>query len=309
MQEISHPAVIKVSETLIIPGYVLNEDILERIDAISKQAVIGTVDSNTEKVQIGYWGANEAGHTLKFETPESLISTLDSEDMQLKSISLQYIVPDQSGINVGFLPKGKIELSAFGNALDFQFNIDKLLREIRRCDQEYGWLIRTFIIRSKTRRMLSTAVLLLSLFLFFNIGYYLYALKVGVNIDPSVIPSGNTYFKEVEAALKSADISKKLNVLLVAQLRDFSNVQDVLILHRRLIIFSVIALSIAAVFILILRAIIRLYPLSFFAFGRQKEVLLRLHRKREIWGIAVILGFVVNVVAGLVVALITLIPM
>jgi hypothetical protein len=124
---------------------------------------------------------------------------------------------------------------------------------------------------------------------------------VGVNIDPSLIPSGNTYFQEVEQALKSDSLSRKLDVLLMAQLRSFRNVQDVLDLLEGLIVFSLIALSIIAVSMLLLRVIARLYPLSFFAFGHQREVLSKLQHKREIWGVAVLLAFIVNVIAGLLI--------
>ena len=79
---------------------------------------------------------------------------------------------------------------------------------------------------------------LLSWVLFINIGYYLYALNVGADIDPSLIPSWNSYYKEVEYAIKSEDISRKIHIptdLVVAQ--EASDVEsssrfDFLLLHN-----------------------------------------------------------------------------
>ena len=62
------------------------------------------------------------------------------------------------------------------------------------------------------------------------IGYSFYANNVGVDIDPNIIPKGNEYYIQVENALKSDDISEKINILLLAQLKSFTNVQDILLI-------------------------------------------------------------------------------
>lgn len=293
----------KVSKTFDIAGYVLDREILNRIDLISKQAVSDAEDVNFERLKIVYWATAYDGNMLKFEIVEALITYLDTELVKLKSLSLQYVLPEKSGINIVFQPKGKIELSAYSNALDFQFNLDRINREIRRCDQEYGWWVRTFVFKSFIRRLLVYGISFFSIFLLYNVWFYIYARNVGVNVDPSVIPSGNTYFQTVEEALKSDDPNKKLNVLLIGQFRNFTNVRDILSQQEKYIAFCLIGLAIATVLALVLRAISRLYPPSFFEFGDQKSVLIRLNRKREIWGITIIIGFVVNVIAGLVLAL------
>jgi len=303
MQEYNPLTTTKISKTFDIPGYVIDSNILNRVHAIAQRTVAGTDDVEPAHLQSAYWVTTGDEDMLKFGTIDAIIAYLDSEPVETRSISLQYVTPGQAGISLVFQTKGKIELSAYGNALDFQFNIDQLSREIQRCDQEYSWLVRTFVFRPFTRRMLGSLLGWLSLFLLFNVGYYLYASRMGVNVDPSIIPSGNTYFQEVEETIRSEDIARKLDTLLIAQLRGFTNVQDILLRQERLIFFSLVAVAITIALVAVFRAVVRLYPLSFFAFASQEKVLADLHRKREIWGVAIIISFIVNLVAGLIVAL------
>ncbi|MGA8501491.1 MAG: hypothetical protein WB683_08095 [Candidatus Sulfotelmatobacter sp.] len=46
----------------------------------------------------------------------------------------------------------------------------------------------------------------------------------------------------------------------------------------------------------------RLYPRSFYLFGRNHRVYSSLQSKRQLWGIAIAVGFLVNVAAGVAVA-------
>jgi hypothetical protein len=48
----------------------------------------------------------------------------------------------------------------------------------------------------------------------------------------------------------------------------------------------------------------RLYPQSFYLFGRNLNVYASLRGKRQMWGVAIVIGFIVNVVAGVTVALV-----
>jgi hypothetical protein len=283
---------------------VIDSDILKRVDEISKQAVTSGIEIVSGRLQFAYWITITNKDMVRFDQIDSLINYIESEPIKVESISLQYIVRDQAGISLAFQQKGKIELSAYSNTLDFQFNIDQLTREIQRSDQEYNWFVRTFVFHSQTRRLLTSLFLLLSLGLLMNISYYVYALKVGVNIDPQLIPSGNSYFQEVEAAIKSDDASRKLNVLLLSQLRGFTNVQDILRRKEQIVVFLLTALVITLIFLWGLISVTRIYPASFFAFGDQKKILVKLHRKRDIWAVAVVIGLIVNVLAGIIVALV-----
>lgn len=303
MQEQSLLTTTRISKVFDIKGYVIDGDVLRRVDEISKQAVTSTTETEPDHFQFAYWITVPNKDMVKLDQIDSLITYLESEPVEVESVSLQYIVRDQAGISLIFQPKGKIELSAYSNALDFQFNIDRLTREIQRCDQEYNWFIRAFVFHPPTRRILISLFFWVSGFLFLNIGYYLYALKEGVNIDPQMIPSGNSYFQEVEAAIRSGDISRKINALLLAQLRSFTNVQDILRRQEQLVVGSLMVLAITLVLLWVLRSVTRIYPLSFFAFGSRERVLAELHRKREVWAVAVVIGLIVNVLAGIMVAL------
>ncbi|MCJ7533627.1 MAG: hypothetical protein MUO64_21705 [Anaerolineales bacterium] len=303
MQEQNVLTTTRISKTFDIEGYVIDCETLKRVDEISRQAVTSVEGSELEHLQLAYWITTADEEMVKFENIDSLVAHLESEPIEVESISLQYITRDRAGISLVFQPEGEIELSAYSNALDFQFNIDRLTREVQKSDQKYGWFVRTFIFHSRAKRILGFVVLALSWFLLLSIGYYLYALNVGVNIDAALVPSGNSYAKEVEAAIKSEDISRKLNVLLLAQLKGFVNVRDVLRRQEQYVVFSLVVMVIALALWWAFSFVARLYPLSFFEFGGQKKILVELHRKREIWTVAVVIGLIVNVLAGVIVAL------
>ncbi len=302
MQEQNILTTTRVLKTFDIEGYVIDSEALKRVDEISREAVTSMGELKLEHLKLAYWITTPDENTVKFTRIDTLVTHLESKPIEVKSLSLQYIVDDRAGISLVFQPEGEIELSAYSNALDFQFNIDRLTREIQKCDRKYGWFVRTFIFHPRARRILGSIVLLVSWFLLLNIGYYLYALAVGVNIDTALVTSKNSYYQKVEAAIKSDDISRKLNVLLLAQFRSFVNVRDILRRQEQYVIFSLIALVITLALLWALRSVARLYPLSIFAFGGQKEILAELLRKREIWTVAVVIGLIVNVLAGIIIA-------
>ncbi|HEV7680766.1 MAG TPA: hypothetical protein VGO68_01490, partial [Pyrinomonadaceae bacterium] len=208
-----------------------------------------------------------------------------------------------SGINIVFEQNGEIRRSAYGREPDFQFNVDRLDTVIRECDPDYAWPIRTLVFRDFVKKLFTWLLAVVSLILLGQLAFYAYGRKVGVNVDPAIIPSGYSYYQDVERAIKSNDTNTKLNVLLQGQVQGFENIRDILDATKWRIAFLSIALIIVAALNLIRRGIVRLYPLSCFAFGHQKQVLARLQRKRELWFIVIALGFVVNVVAGLLVTI------
>ncbi|HST20014.1 MAG TPA: hypothetical protein VLR90_02785 [Blastocatellia bacterium] len=138
----------KISESFEMPGYVLDDDVLQRIDSICKQAVLSTKESEENHLKTTFIITPVEQNQTKFRSITNLRDYLNSESSDIKSINLEYNLLGTAAINLIFTSKGKIELSAYSNALDFQFNIDRLKREIRRCDQEYNWLIRKYIFSS-----------------------------------------------------------------------------------------------------------------------------------------------------------------
>lgn len=289
----------KISETFDIPGYVLNKEILERVDTIANQAVRGSTESSN--VQTIYWIKVTDKDMRRFETLNDLLQHLDSEPLDISSISLQHIVPVHAGINLQFQRDGTIDSSAYSNSVDFQFNMDRLSREIKRCDQDYNWFIRTVVLKYPISRIIGMLVVLFSIFLLSDVGYYFYAQNAGVNVDPSLIPSGNEHYQKVEEAIKSKDISQKMNILLSAQLRNFKNVKEILIEQQKRIHYIIIGIIVTTILYFITKFFNNLYPLAYFAFTPQLQRLSEINRKREIVWVAVIISFILNLVAGIAV--------
>ncbi|HKO62280.1 MAG TPA: hypothetical protein VJV03_14040 [Pyrinomonadaceae bacterium] len=296
---------IEIHRSFNMPGYVLDAPILRRIDAVCRESVSQKSTNGARDLEFICYETTADDQMISFESLDVLIKHLDGGTTDPEILTIQYSQPERAGIHLDFLKKGQVHLVAYSKSLEFRFNIEQLSREIRRSDQEYGWAIRTFIFKPYLVRTVKLLLVLVSVFLLANSAYYLYARKVGVNIDPNVIPKGNEYAVQVEEAIKTQDTAEKLNVLLVGQLQYFTNVRDVLMRQERIIIASVAMIVVLIISIGLRKMLVNLYPLSFFAFETQKPALIKLVRKREILGVAVIIGFVVNLVAGLVIAIFT----
>lgn len=302
---IANDPTVEVQRTFHMPGYVLDAGILRRIDTVCKESIAKTEETSDDKLKFECWEKTDEGQVARFDKIDSLIEHLDTGAFNPDRITLQYTLPDRAGIHLTFQQKGHAELVAYSKSLDFRFYVEELDREIRRSDQEYTWAVKALIFRPYASRAVKSLLLPLSIVLLASTAYYIYARQVGVNINPSVIPRGNAYYKQVEEAIRSPDLSTKIDVLLAGQLQGFINVDDVLRRQESLIVLCLIAIGLAGSFLLIRRWVVRLYPLSFFAFDTQKPRLAKLQRKREILGVAVILGFIVNLVAGLLIAFLT----
>lgn len=300
MSEYSSLNVTKISKIFSIPGYILDSNTLGKINENS----LGIVNKHKKrkKIEKAFWITNQQGEVIKFDTFEKFFSFANSEKDTFLGVTLKYIVVGEVGISIEFTNKGKIELSAYGNAIDFQFDIDQLIREIQKCDQEYNGFIKNFIIKRDLSRLFVLLISLISFLLLYSIGFYFYASNVGVNINPNVIPNGNEYFKQVERAIQSDDLSEKLNVLLTSQLKGFANVQDILQRTQTFSVFLLTSLAIAIILFFLFKYIKKLYPLAFFEFEANKKILSDIYRKRDIVWVGVILGFVVNIIAGLAIA-------
>jgi len=190
----------KISRTFRIAGYVVDSDVVQRIDSIARQAVSGTQDHGP--LRFSCWITANDNTMLRGDTLDAIGALVTDAPVDVRSLSLEYIATS-AGINLTFESKGEIQLSAYSNAIDFQFNIDKLSREVQRCDPEYSWVTKAVFLNSRTKRLLAASLVAVSLFLIFHIWYYFYALQVGVNVDPSIIPSGNVYAQLVDRAIKS----------------------------------------------------------------------------------------------------------
>lgn len=89
----------------------------------------------------------------------------------------------------------------------------------------------------------------------------------------------------------------------MGQLKGFSNVTDIITRTSVQIKYVSIVTTIVLILFLAVKNISKLYPLAYFEFGDFINNLIKIKRKREIWGVVVILGFLVNITAGMLVAI------
>lgn len=291
------------SRKVSIQGSVIDEATLRGIDEVSKTA-LGEDQRDAALVKIACVASDSDGNVSKFDSLEELLNHYRRVRDRIHDLRIDYRSP-QGRIEVFFDHDGEIDLTAYGPTRDFHFVSEAIVRELRNCDPGYNWLAK-FLAFSKTpRRILGTLILPLSFFLLFQIYYYYSATQIGVNVDPGLLYEGNSYYQDVENAIKTDDLSTKLDTLLKGQLKGFTNVSEVLEDTQYTIGASAVSLVVVLVLILLLRSFSNAYPRSFFAIGLGIETLSKLERKREIWVAGVGIAFMVNLIAGFVVAFVS----
>jgi hypothetical protein len=299
------PHQVKTSNTFKLPGYLLDPDSLNRICQIARQLVGGT-----EETPFGYEiraiHKNAKQETLRGTSINGLVENLGQHATVIEDFDIRFGNPELGAVNVNFGIRGDIDLRAYSNAVDCQVNLDRLKREIKECDQQSGWFVRTFVYNPNWRRFLAVGVVLMSISLTILLASYAYAHMVGVNIDSSHILSDNVTITRIDEAIKSNDPNKKLDALLMAQITQmgFVNLSDFLRDERRFIIDLLIAIVVLSLVVLSLRWLRSLYPRAFFLFGgSQIRTWAKLQKRREILVTAIIIGFIINLLAGVMVAI------
>ncbi len=293
--------ITRISENVRLNGYVVTQDALQRLDALMRE-VIGTGD---ETVEIRITASIKSGADIDFENFSGLVEYLTEHRDALASLAVEYRRSGSAAISVNFDEDGTADINGFGGQIDFAYNVERVKREVLAAGREYSSPIRFLMFSAIPRRLIGSSIVLLSFFLLLNILYYFYGSSVGVDIDSHHLVSGNAFFQEVSKAIDSTDVQEKLNVLLRGQLKGFQNISEILKATTTRISYTSIALAIIFVVGLGLRTSRRLYPLTFFAIGPWAvERLQEMERRREIVGVGVILAFVVNMVAGVVLAFI-----
>jgi hypothetical protein len=289
------------SRQLSLPGFVLDESNLRGIDQSARLAVTQT---DTEaRLRSQYAVSYSSDKTHNFEDINSLIERLKTVPQGVETVSLRHTSTEDSGIEVTFSRTGEVNLSGFSQSPTFQFEFDRVFESVKNTIEPYGVFIRHFAFDKRIRSLLAVAIIAASMALTVFTTFYFYAKSVGVNIeDTSMIPTGNEYAKRLAEALRSTDINKKLDALLIERLAGFENVRDVLNSLGRDIKIDLLLIAILVGFLLVRKLFIRLYPRSMFMFGSNEKRYQDLKAKRQIWGIAVGVAFVVNIVAGLIVA-------
>jgi hypothetical protein len=308
-----HPntrAVYRKSYFMDFPGYVVAEDCLNQIDSISSTAVTPSHDDDDDTddgpprpTLTSYAATFTASSRIVFTSLESLLDHARKQPDELRELNLRYLCQNEAGINLAFRRNGRIELSAYSREIDFQFHLDRIRNELLALKPDYALPIRMFVFSPWARRLAFASASLLSMVVFCLLAYFLLAKQIGVNVDPKLLTPGMGFAQDIERAIKSPDLENKLNTLLRTQLRGFSNVSDVFIRVRAQLFYATFFLCLSFIIIFILRRLRFLYPRAFFAVGRHVKSLEKLERRRDIWNLVIVVGLLVNLAAGILLAL------
>jgi hypothetical protein len=293
-----------VSREVEIIGYVLDEPSLRRMDEYAR-ASLSNDSAGDSPIELDCVASTKNSITLHFKSVKMLLDHFSRTKDLIKELGLDYQVSNAGRINIFFHDDVRIRFIAYGPTPNSEFIAEGLTRELKNCDPHYNWLARLLAFSWAPQWWLTFLIVPLSFFLLAEGFYYVYASRIGVNVDSSLLYEGNTYYQDVERAITSSSIEDKLDVLLKGHLKGFTNVSAVLENTQVLIGTAAIALFGMVLLLVALRSYSSAYARAFFALGLGTEQLRRLERKRDIWVIAVAIAFVVNLVAGLLVAFVS----
>lgn len=295
--------VFQSSDELPLQGYVLDESALRNINRTAYQAVLDSAGTQTVS---SAFKLHQSKNEIAFKDLESLVEHLAHSPEHIQSLNIRHFFGESTGINVSFGSDGIVKISGFSENLSFRFAFEEVKESALLVREEYSWFVRYWALSERSKRIMT--LLASAAYLFFSGGLlilmfsYAYARKVGVDVDPNLIPQGNERFKQLAEAIKSTETNKKLDALLASQFTGFQNVTDFLADLRRVIV-AVVAILVALSFVLIARRVLRrLYPPCYFSFGRNERELQRLRTKRQFWGATIFVALLVNLVAGILVS-------
>lgn len=293
----------RLIEKLPIDGYVVKPEHLQRLHSIITDCELFQGDSSTDRnCIVTYRAFLEDGSVFQFRSIEEVLSHPNTPPEVIEGLRISALGEGDEKIEVELDNSGEVVIDACGPPHVVEGVVHTIGQHLRALDQQFSWFVKSFVLNSRPRRLAARLAVQATLMLVFLLGYYFYALKVGVDVSSDLISPGMTYYQSVEAAIRSQDLTEKLNVLLLGNFRGFMNVTDVLRLLRNLMVACVLAVLILGTAAWISRHLKHYFPPSFFAIGHQKEMLVRIEKKRELWIAGIIVGFIVNIIAGILVA-------
>jgi len=290
----------RLVEELQVDGFVVKPEDLEVLDSMIRCCeLFPTEDPDNPPV---FRASLDDGSVVQFHDVDELRAHPNTPPARIVGLTVTRLGDGNRRVEVELAESGELVIDACGPAGLVEAALHRLRLQLRGLDQEYSWFVRLFVIDRRPRVQAALLAILACAVLLYSVGLYLYALNVGVDISGDLIPPGMTYYQAVEGAIRSDDVGDKLDVLLIGNLRGFMNVTDFLQSIRTTVIACLWAILILGAAAWILWHLKRYYPPSFFALGHQQEKLARMQRTRDLWVGAIIVSFLVNLVAGVLVA-------
>jgi hypothetical protein len=256
-----------------------------------------------EPVQPSYMAFYENGETCRFWGVEAFLNHPNAEPEVIAGLEITAGETRDEQARVLLEGDGDITIDVTGPSHVAEGSAHTLRGALKALDQEYSGPARLFLLNPLVRRLLLFLSVFSFLLMAYFVGLYIYARFVGVDVDPRFLPRGMSYYQKVEAAIKSPEIGEKLNVILMGQYTGFVNVTDFLAQYRRRIGYCLTAFVLLLVVGGVVRRMARYYPKAFFSLGAQVIRLQKLEKGRETWQTVVVVGFFVNLAAGVVIVL------
>ena len=286
-----------------VDGFVVKPEDLQRLHAtIADCELFEDDDSDDGDCAVRYRAFLEDGSVVQFRDLAEVLNYPNTSPSAIEGLRMSRLSEGQQKVEVELGSSGEVIVDACGLPRIVEGTVHTMSQQLRAVDQEFSWFARFFVLSKLPRILFTMMAVTASSLLLFLLGYYFLALNIGVDVGPDLIPRGMSYFQRVEEAIRSQDATEKLDVLLLGEFRGFQNFTEVLREVRNLMKGCILAIVILGPAAWVLRHLKRYYPPAFFSIGYQTEVLARIVKGRELWTVGIVVAFVVNLVAGIVVA-------
>jgi len=279
-------------------GFVFSVEHMKRTEAMVRGSRIFSHDNNS-LITAAYIAILQNGKEEIFASLEDLANYENADSANIVSLRAEFECRPKRLV-IWFQEDGTIHFQVFASRNERIELNGSLGQQLKSYNPNYSGFVKMIIVDKMFQRLATALAIVLSVCLVVLIVSYAYARAEGINVDPRVLPSN--YLKQVESAIKSSNIQEKLDTILMSNFQGFTNVTDLYPHFLRGIRISIIGFILFSGMAWIVSYLRRLYPVAFFSVGAQIEKLSRIEKRREIWMVAIVLGFMVNLAAGIVIA-------
>lgn len=294
----------RVVQVVLEDGFLVKPEHLRRLHSVLAECPLfesGAEDD--ERSPVRYHASLGDGTVVELRNLDEVLAHPNTSPKVIEGLRIGRIGPEGGKIEIEFARSGLVTVDTCGTPYLVDGVLHSAQQHIRSSDVQFSWFIRLFVIDRRFRRLAAFLASWIGVAISLLVFVFLYASNSGVDVNEELIPTGMTYYQEVETAIRSNDLYRKLDVLLLGQFRSFRNATDVVQSSRTGIIACLVSFLILGVSSWILRHLTQFYPISFFAIGHQTEILERLVKSREFWMGGIIIAFAINVLAGVLVAI------
>src|ERR1700690_2036649 len=114
----------KIYKELDVPGYIVDEDLLRRVDEVCAVAISGS--EGDDKAAIPRYMVLRGRDEMEFKSLDGLVRELNRPPPDIRTVTFRRTLQRNAGIDVVLSHEGEIRISGFSRSPDFGYNVERL---------------------------------------------------------------------------------------------------------------------------------------------------------------------------------------